>query len=106
MTVKMTAVSIDGVTYPVTVTYKRVKNMNLRVNGEGDILVSLPYGVPMHVVDAFLEEKKDWIARAYDKVQKKPDLIHLGSGDDYVYYYGKKYPNPSRIFPYNRLYSA
>ena len=57
MTVKMTAVSIDGVTYPVTVTYKRVKNMNLRVNGEGDILVSLPYGVPMHVVDAFLEEK-------------------------------------------------
>ena len=92
MTVKMTAVSIDGVTYPITVTYKRVKNMNLRVNGEGDILVSLPYGVPMHVVDAFLEEKKDWIARAYDKVQKKPDLIHLGSGDDYVYYYGKKYP--------------
>lgn len=59
MTVKMTSVSIDGVTYPVTVTYKRVKNMNLRVNGEGNILVSLPYGVPMHIVNSFLEERMD-----------------------------------------------
>lgn len=91
MAVKMTSVSIDGVVYPVTITYKRVKNVNLRVNGEGDILVSLPYGVPVHVADSFLNEKKEWIVRALGKVQKKTDLIHLGDGDDYVYYYGKKY---------------
>lgn len=89
---RMTTVEISGVIYPVTVTRKRVKNLNLRVNGDGEISVSLPYGVSMRVLDAFLKEKKEWIAHALGKVQAKEELIHIGDGDDYAYYYGKKYP--------------
>lgn len=88
----MTTVDINGVTYPVTVTYKRVKNMNLRVNDDGEISISLPLRTPMYAVDSFLAEKKDWIAKALGKVHEKEDLIRLGKGDDYAYYYGKKYP--------------
>lgn len=45
-------------------TYKRVKNINLRIGADGEAHASAPCGVPPARVDAFVLSKAAWLEKA------------------------------------------
>lgn len=56
----------DGpITY--TLSRKAVKNLNLRVGGDGSVSVSIPLRCPAERADVFLREKSAWIVRALER---------------------------------------
>ncbi|WP_102337751.1 M48 family metallopeptidase [Collinsella provencensis] len=58
----LAVITPDGASIPVRVTRKRVKNLNLRVTREGDVLLSIPLRCPVSTAERFLNRKAPWIA--------------------------------------------
>ncbi len=54
-----------GVTY--TLTRRKVKNLNLRVRGDGTVAVSAAPRVPAAAVDEFVASRADWVRAARAK---------------------------------------
>lgn len=50
-----------------TLTFKRVKNINLRVKPDGKVSVSAPYGTDKGKIDSFVLSKSDFIKEAQKK---------------------------------------
>lgn len=48
----------------VELTRKRVRNINLRVRSDGTVCVSAAPRVPLARIEAFVNQKRDWIKRA------------------------------------------
>ena len=81
---------IKGVRFEVEITRKRIKNMYLRVNGE-KLSVSAPLLMPEWKIYRFLEEKRDWIYRSYEKSLQKQKRSLIYREGDVFYLYGKPY---------------
>lgn len=60
-----------GISY--TLTRKKVKNINLRVAGDGSVRVSASPWVPLAQVDDFVAGHRDWIARARARTQARQE---------------------------------
>ncbi|MDY3973961.1 M48 family metallopeptidase [uncultured Veillonella sp.] len=73
-------VIIDGRPVPYTVTWKAVKNLNLRVNSEGTVSVSVPFRTSVSTVREFVEGHKDFLrkarARAVPKVRRSLQYVN------------------------------
>lgn len=52
----------DGRLLPVTVTRKRVRNLNLRVRSDGSVVMSIPLRTSKAFARRFLESRAAWIA--------------------------------------------
>lgn len=66
-------------------TVKPVKNINLRVRLDGQVMVSAGQGISAAQMDAFIAEKGDWIRRA----QQKLAVLHpLGRQEERVWLLG------------------
>lgn len=52
----------DAGTVPVTVTRKRVKNINLRIDRDGTVKLSIPTRLPARQLEEFLARRGPWIA--------------------------------------------
>ena len=52
-------------------TPKRVKNINLRVRGDGSVAVSAPRWVGKAQVEAFLLERWDWLQAAQNRTKQR-----------------------------------
>ena len=50
-------------------TYKKVKNLNMRVHADGTVWVSAPRRVPVSEIDRFVESKANWLAAAQDRLR-------------------------------------
>lgn len=91
----------SGLQYYLTI--KNVKNINLRVNCNGDIIVSAPMMVSLDTIDIFITSKIKWIQKAQYKISqsKKQVLLNkdeitlfgktlkiklIESDDNYIYY--------------------
>lgn len=48
---------------PVAVTRKRVRNLNLRVHGDGSVTLSIPVRTSMATAQEFLDRKAAWISQ-------------------------------------------
>ena len=82
---------VNEVIYPIIVTYKQVKNINLKINEQNKITISCPNDVPFKKVTLFLEKHQDWLTkRILDNEQKRQTLIYLNE-ETTVYLYGKRY---------------
>lgn len=82
---------IDGKEIEVYITKKRrMRNLVLRINDDGSLRVSCPYGVNENQVKEFLEEKRDWIVKNLQRQQDKNNSILTGSNGE-VMWLGKKY---------------
>ena len=68
----MTTYTIDCAGIPVTVTVKRVQTMRLRVSAAGDVLLSVPVGMPKRAAEAFVLHQRDWLARHLAKIRQNP----------------------------------
>lgn len=56
---------------PYLLTRKSVKNVNLRIKPEGEVLVSANNSVPTDFIDAFIEKKQRYIFSALSKYEEK-----------------------------------
>jgi Predicted metal-dependent hydrolase len=70
-------------------TRKRVKNVNLRIKQDGQVLVSANTCVPVAFIDDFIRQKQDFILSALAKYEEKrelhPDIPkQYVSGESYV----------------------
>ena len=50
-----------GTSIPVSVTRKRVRNLNLRVHGDGTVALSIPVRTSVATAQVFLDRKAAWI---------------------------------------------
>lgn len=62
---------------PYCIIYKKMKHMNLRVNKEGMIEVHCNEYIPDHKIEAFIQEKLDWLMKAKQKVEHRKNLIFV-----------------------------
>ena len=62
-------VDADGARIPVTVTRKRVRNLNLRVRGDGSVVMSIPVRTSADTAQEFLDRKAAWIAERVKRRQ-------------------------------------
>lgn len=76
---------------------KGMKNIRIRISGDGKILVSAPYYVPKRDIESFLSEKASWIeesvSRCIEENKKKKigeSLVFLGEKRRLVFENGKK----------------
>ena len=49
-----------------------MKNLRLRVKSDGQVYVSAPYGVPLSVIEGFVESRTQWIAQQREKLSEAP----------------------------------
>ena len=49
-------------------TYKKVKNLNMRVHEDGTVWVSASKRVPVSEIDRFVESKAKWLAAAQERL--------------------------------------
>ena len=64
-------VFIDDIKLKVKYSFKRIKNLYIRIEPENNVLVSIPYRMTEHEARKFFNDKKDWIIKAYKKLKKK-----------------------------------
>lgn len=58
-------------------TRKPVKNVNLRIKPEGEVLVSANNSVPLDFIDAFIEKNSDIFFRYYQGMRKRKSCFKL-----------------------------
>ena len=63
----------------VTVTRKRVRNLNLRVRRDGTVALSVPWHVSRARAQAFLNERAGWICAALERQRERAGIAH-GAG--------------------------
>ena len=73
---------VDDKTYPVIITYKRIRNIHYRFNGEY-FLISCPRLVSMSMIKSGLDK--------YAKKLIKRSVKLSAIGEDYIYIFGQKY---------------
>jgi len=52
----------------IEVTYRRTRRLSMRIVKNGDVHVSAPIGLPKSEVVRFVEEYREWIAKARERV--------------------------------------
>lgn len=77
----------------INIKRKKIKNMILKVKGDGTIHLSVPYGVKDEVIDDFIKRKTRWIEDSLKKVlEKNKYTINISMENGEVHYYlGKPY---------------
>lgn len=96
---------LGGEIREVYVTKKRIRNLILRVEEDGSLKVSCPYGVDEKQIKDFIYEKADWIIKNEKRQVKKTNEILTGSNGTATWL-GETYPvemhmsNTDKIFFY------
>lgn len=62
-------------TFFFTYTYKKVKNINLRITSDGEVHISLPKQVSRERLFSFLQEKENWIKENRRKILARQRMI-------------------------------
>jgi len=77
---------------PCYITYKKVKNINMRISADQGVKISVPKGLDFQVITDFIESKKDWIIKKVTKFEMmkniNPKILKEGIK---LYYLGEEY---------------
>ncbi len=75
----------------IKIVKKRIKNINIKVKPNCDIILTVPLGTKDEYIDYILERRKGWIEKKikYFK-ENQPSVKEYVSGEDF-YYLGKRY---------------
>lgn len=75
----------------IIIKKKKIKNLILKIDEDGNLLVSAPYGLSRSFIDAFIKKKKDWIIKAREKtLKKRREIIQFKDGEKLLIF-GKEY---------------
>lgn len=91
---------------PYTLVKSRRKTIGMEVKAGGEIIVRIPGHFPVHSVDAFLEDKKEWIYNAYLRQKDKVSLSQTRKeekSDPRLSYLEKKYRDAAKRYLYERV---
>ena len=55
----------------IQVVYRRTGRLSMRIVKNGDVHVSAPFGLSRKIVEAFVEEHRDWIDKARKRISEK-----------------------------------
>ena len=62
----------------IEITYRRTKRLSMRIVKNGDVHVSAPLGTPKETVMKFIEDNRDWIAKARkDTIDRQIQAAHF-----------------------------
>ncbi len=75
----------------VFVTKKRMKNLVLRIDEDGNLKVSCPYHVTEKQIQEFIQEKESWILKTEQTQKNKLDKIQTGVNEKSATWMGKEY---------------
>ena len=81
-----------------TVTYKKVKNITLRITADGQLLVTAPRHTSKTAIEKVVEQKADWIVRHQQKIaqlqakRQQEGLHNLYQDGGQIGYLGQQYP--------------
>lgn len=84
-------VTIGGTDRVVHIEKKRrMKNMYLRVNQDGSLRVTCPYGIPEAQIRGFINEKENWILKASMHQKRREVLDQEGTASPVIWWLGEK----------------
>ena len=69
-------ISLDGESYPVQVSFKKMKTVRLRIVAGGQIRLSAPKGIDRHWLEQFLRERQQWILKHMELQKNVPAVKH------------------------------
>ena len=81
-------VQISNYQIRYTLLIKNVKNVNMRIEKSGEIVVTCNSYIPIEKVDAFVISKFEWIIKNVEQVKRKKKLLE---SNQFYLYLGKKY---------------
>ena len=83
-------IEIKGVRFDVRIVHKRIRNLYLRLDGN-TILASAPILMPDFEVYRFIDRKRNWIYRTYDRMTWLERTTMKYHGGDIFYLFRKPY---------------
>ena len=83
-------IEIKGIRFEVKIEHKRIKNLYLRLK-DNVIMASAPLRMPDYAVYQFIESKRDWIYKAYDRMVYNKRISNLYRGGDVFYIFDEPY---------------
>lgn len=84
----------DDMTIEFDLELKKIKNMNIHINRDGEVKVSAPTRMPLYQIDEFVKSKAEWIVKNQSEIIKKKEEL---TNTNYLMYLGKK----KRLVLYN-----
>ena len=81
---------IKGINFEVEITHKNIKNLYLRLDGN-KIKATAPMSMPDYEVYKFIDTKRNWIYKAYERMNQKKEATKLYGGGDLFYVFGQPY---------------
>ncbi len=90
----------DNIVISYNLITKGVKNINMRIDKNGEITVTANRFVPLGKVDDFVISKLSWVIK---HLQNAKRIDALMNSDDYVLYFGKSYPLEIVSNDYNKV---
>ncbi len=64
---------------------RRARHLRITIHPQGRVVVTLPWRIPLTLVERFLAQKGEWIVRTIDKLATKPlPLLHTGGRKEYL----------------------
>lgn len=83
-------IEIRGVRFEVRIVHKAIRNLYLRLKDE-EILATAPLLMPDFEVYRFIERKRDWIYKTYERVKRKEATSRIYNGSDVFYIFDVPY---------------
>src|SRR5215208_7371909 len=84
---------LDCDSYQVKLIRKCIKNLNLRIQANGDVILTVPVRCPLDSIYRLLQEKKNWIIFHRNRLEEKCSKASLQlTTDEHHFFLGKTYP--------------
>ena len=86
-------IEVNGEKIYFYIQRKKIKNMNLKVNIDKTITISIPLRMPLYKAKEFIKQKANWIKKQqdfYDKISKKRETSEFENGG-ILYILGNQY---------------
>ncbi len=64
--------------------HKRAKNLTLRIEGDGLVVVTRPWFVPKKLAEIFFQEQREWIQKKIEDMKKSQRVVLGGSREHYL----------------------
>lgn len=84
-------IEIEGYPHYVQITYKKMKNIVLKVSENGNLYISCPFHTKDSTIQEFLASKEKWIIKAFKRQEHKQTYIQPGSDFKTAVWFGKTY---------------
>lgn len=84
-------ITVNGESFEYLLTFKKVKNVNMRLNNEGMVCVSAPKYASVSFVDSVVAKHFRFIVKSREKIQRRKSEKPVFNNGDRLVVWGEKY---------------